>query len=62
MADNKEAMADLERILTARTPFYARADAVVETAGQGIEASFRQLLLALPRGGDCNSDARGFEE
>jgi XRE family aerobic/anaerobic benzoate catabolism transcriptional regulator len=62
MADNKEAMADLERILAARTPFYARADAVVETAGQSIEASFRQLLLALPRGGDCNSDARGFEE
>jgi XRE family aerobic/anaerobic benzoate catabolism transcriptional regulator len=62
MADNKEAMADLQRILAARAPFYARADAVVETAGQSIEASFRQLLLAVPKGGDCNSDTRDFEE
>jgi XRE family aerobic/anaerobic benzoate catabolism transcriptional regulator len=62
MADNKEAMADLERILAARTPFYARADAVVETAGQSIEASFRQILKALPAAGDCNSDTRDFEE
>ncbi len=62
MADNKEAMADLERILAARTPFYARADAVVETAGRTIEASFRELLLALPKGDDCKSDTLGFEE
>jgi XRE family transcriptional regulator, aerobic/anaerobic benzoate catabolism transcriptional regulator len=48
MADNKEAMADLNRILAARTPLYARADAVVETAGRTAEASFRQLLAALP--------------
>jgi XRE family aerobic/anaerobic benzoate catabolism transcriptional regulator len=50
MADNKEAMADLERILTARTPLYARADAVVETAGDPEEASFRRLLGILPEG------------
>ena len=49
MADNKEAMADLRRILAARTPLYARADAVVETAGRTVEASFRQLLAALPQ-------------
>jgi XRE family aerobic/anaerobic benzoate catabolism transcriptional regulator len=48
MADNKEAMADLERILAARTPLYARADAVVETAGDTLEASFNRLLAALP--------------
>jgi XRE family transcriptional regulator, aerobic/anaerobic benzoate catabolism transcriptional regulator len=48
MADNKEAMADLERILAARTPLYARADAAVETAGSAVAASFRQLLAALP--------------
>jgi len=48
MADNKEAMADLERILAARAPFYARADALVETAGRTVEASFRRLLKALP--------------
>jgi XRE family aerobic/anaerobic benzoate catabolism transcriptional regulator len=49
MSDNKEAMADLERILTARTPLYARADAVVDTAGASIEASFSDLLAVLPK-------------
>jgi len=49
MADNKEAMADLERILAARTPLYACADAVVDTAGRPVEASFQQLLTVLPR-------------
>jgi XRE family aerobic/anaerobic benzoate catabolism transcriptional regulator len=49
MSDNKEAMADLERILAARTPLYARADAVVDTAGASIEASFTDLLAVLPK-------------
>ena len=48
MADNKEAMADLNRILAARTPLYARADAVVETAGRTVAASLRRLLASLP--------------
>jgi XRE family aerobic/anaerobic benzoate catabolism transcriptional regulator len=48
MSDNKEAMADLERILAARTPLYARADAVIDTAGCSIEASFAALLATLP--------------
>ena len=47
MADNKEAMTDLERILAARTPLYARADTVVDTAGRTVEASFRQMLAIL---------------
>jgi XRE family aerobic/anaerobic benzoate catabolism transcriptional regulator len=49
MSENKEAMADLERILAARTPLYARADAVVDTAGRSVEASFSGLLAVLPR-------------
>jgi XRE family aerobic/anaerobic benzoate catabolism transcriptional regulator len=48
MSDNKEAMADLNRILAARSRLYAKADAVVDTAGCGIEASFRQMLAVLP--------------
>jgi XRE family aerobic/anaerobic benzoate catabolism transcriptional regulator len=48
MSDNKEAMTDLERILAARTPLYARADAVIDTAGREIEASFAALLAVLP--------------
>ena len=49
MSDNKEAMVDLERILAARTPLYARADAVIDTAGCEIEASFAALLSTLPQ-------------
>jgi XRE family aerobic/anaerobic benzoate catabolism transcriptional regulator len=48
MSENNEAMADLNRILAARTPLYARADAVVDTAGSTVEASFRQMLTILP--------------
>jgi XRE family transcriptional regulator, aerobic/anaerobic benzoate catabolism transcriptional regulator len=48
MADNKEAMADLHRILAARSPLYAKADTTVDTSGRSIEASFRALLAALP--------------
>jgi len=48
MSDNKEAMADLNRILAARSRLYARANAVVDTAGCGIGASFRQMLAVLP--------------
>jgi XRE family transcriptional regulator, aerobic/anaerobic benzoate catabolism transcriptional regulator len=48
MADNSQAMADLERILAARAPLYAKADAIVETAGRTIETSFLGLLASLP--------------
>ncbi|HEY3908377.1 MAG TPA: helix-turn-helix transcriptional regulator [Stellaceae bacterium] len=47
-ADNKEAMADLRRILAARNPLYARADATVDTSERSLEASFHSLLAALP--------------
>lgn len=52
MSDNKEAMADLNRILAARSPLYARADAVVDTARSTIETSFRQMLAILPEMSD----------
>ncbi|MGH7030045.1 MAG: helix-turn-helix transcriptional regulator [Stellaceae bacterium] len=47
-ADNKEAMADLRRILAARNPLYAKADAAVDTSGGSIEAGFHSLLATLP--------------
>ncbi|MGY8524259.1 helix-turn-helix transcriptional regulator [Paracidovorax citrulli] len=43
MQGNSEAMADLRRILQARSPLYARADATVDTSGQSIESSLREL-------------------
>jgi XRE family transcriptional regulator, aerobic/anaerobic benzoate catabolism transcriptional regulator len=49
MSDNREAMADLNRILAARAALYARADAIVDTTGSTVEASFREMLTVLPR-------------
>jgi len=43
MADNEEAMDDLRRILSAREPLYARADAVVDTSGEDPESSLLRL-------------------
>jgi XRE family aerobic/anaerobic benzoate catabolism transcriptional regulator len=44
MAQNREAMADLVAILDARRPDYARAEAELDTAGDGMESSFAKLL------------------
>lgn len=44
MANNNEAMEDLERILKERTPYYEKAHAVLDTSGQTIEQSYKQLL------------------
>jgi XRE family aerobic/anaerobic benzoate catabolism transcriptional regulator len=43
MAGNEEAMEDLKRILTAREPFYRKADAIVDTSGKTLEESFVTL-------------------
>ena len=48
MSDNREAMADLNRILGVRNPLYARADTAVDTAGESEEASFSRLLAVVP--------------
>ena len=48
MTDNREAMADLQRILSVREPLYRKADAMVDTEGRGIEESLDLLLQALP--------------
>lgn len=47
MADNREAMADLQRILEARGPLYARADAEVSTGGHSVEQCLAALLQAV---------------
>ena len=48
MTDNREAMADLQRILSVREPLYRKADAVIDTEGQGSEESLEALLRLLP--------------
>ena len=48
MHENREAMADLQRILAGREAMYVKADAVVDTSGRSVEESFAALLAVLP--------------
>jgi len=47
MADDRSAMAELRNILTSREPLYARASAVVDTAGLTVDAAAARLLDAV---------------
>src|SRR5579871_3244094 len=47
MADDRSAMAELRNILTSREPLYARASAVVDTAGLTVDAAATRLLDAV---------------
>ena len=47
MADDRSAMAELRNILTSREPLYARASAVVDTAGLTVDAAAVRLLDAV---------------
>lgn len=44
MAGSQQAMDDLRRILEERSELYGRADLVIDTTGQSVEESVRQLL------------------
>jgi len=47
MADDRSAMAELRNILKSREPLYARANAVVDTAGLSVEAAAARLSEAV---------------
>jgi XRE family aerobic/anaerobic benzoate catabolism transcriptional regulator len=47
MADDRSAMAELRNILVSREPLYARASAVVDTAGLTVGAAAARLLDAV---------------
>lgn len=47
MADSRESMSDLRRILSVREPLYRMADATVDTAGHSLTESFRALFKAV---------------
>jgi XRE family aerobic/anaerobic benzoate catabolism transcriptional regulator len=49
MANNREAMADLQQILKVRDGLYRRADAQIDTTSASIEASVETLLSLLER-------------
>ena len=44
MADDRSAMVELRNILVSREPLYARASAVVDTAGLSVDAAAAQLI------------------
>jgi XRE family aerobic/anaerobic benzoate catabolism transcriptional regulator len=46
MAASTEAMQDLRRILSSRSPFYAKADLHFDTSKQSEEKSFQALKKA----------------
>jgi XRE family aerobic/anaerobic benzoate catabolism transcriptional regulator len=47
MADDRSAMAELRNILLSREPLYARASAVVDTAGLSVDAAAARLMDAV---------------
>ena len=47
MADDRSAMAELRTILRSREPLYARASAVVDTAGLSVDAAAERLIEAV---------------
>ena len=47
MADDRAAMAELRTILLSREPLYARASAVVDTAGLSVDAAAARLIEAV---------------
>jgi XRE family aerobic/anaerobic benzoate catabolism transcriptional regulator len=48
MSGNREAMADLKRILAGRAPFHAKADVAVSTSGKTVAAAYAELRRAIP--------------
>jgi XRE family aerobic/anaerobic benzoate catabolism transcriptional regulator len=49
MAGNREAMEDLQRILTNREPLYALADITIDSAGRSVEDTYRELRQVFDR-------------
>ncbi len=47
MADNRESMDDLQRILDAREPLYSKADAAIDTSGVSVGDSLKALASAV---------------
>jgi XRE family aerobic/anaerobic benzoate catabolism transcriptional regulator len=47
MANNRDAMSDLNRILAEREVLYSKADIQIDTAGRSFEESLETLIQAL---------------
>ena len=51
MADNRESMEDLQRILEAREPLYRKADLAIDTSAHSLEESLEILVRVWHRSG-----------
>jgi XRE family aerobic/anaerobic benzoate catabolism transcriptional regulator len=60
MADDRSAMTELRTILLSREPLYARASAVVDTAGLSVDAAAARLIEAVAP--VLKTDARMFAQ
>ena len=50
MADNRESMSDLKRILEVREPLYRKADTTINTSNHAVERSLETLMAAVNGG------------
>jgi XRE family transcriptional regulator, aerobic/anaerobic benzoate catabolism transcriptional regulator len=50
MANERAAMDDLRTILSTREPFYARADAVIDTSGRSVDSGANEILEVIASG------------
>jgi XRE family transcriptional regulator, aerobic/anaerobic benzoate catabolism transcriptional regulator len=57
MADNRESMSDLRRILEVREPLYRKADFIMETSDSDREESVTRLIGAIGRNAPIMQDS-----
>jgi XRE family transcriptional regulator, aerobic/anaerobic benzoate catabolism transcriptional regulator len=58
MANERAAMEDLRTILSTREPFYARADAVIDTSGRSVDGGANEILSVVASGAGAASEVR----
>jgi XRE family aerobic/anaerobic benzoate catabolism transcriptional regulator len=58
MANERAAMEDLRTILSTREPFYARADAVIDTSGRSVDGGANEILSVVASGTGAASEVR----
>jgi XRE family transcriptional regulator, aerobic/anaerobic benzoate catabolism transcriptional regulator len=56
MANERAAMDDLRTILSTREPFYARADAVIDTSGRSVDSGANEILAVISSGAGAASE------
>jgi XRE family aerobic/anaerobic benzoate catabolism transcriptional regulator len=58
MADNREAMTDLQRILAGREKLYGQADVTLETSGFTLAENFEKLTIAVNQADQTSKQSR----